>query len=65
MSQYQIPVIELGNDVPKEAVCQVFENVNQKWFWCDVFGELYGGAAEKKFQEINAVKETIYKARGL
>ncbi len=29
MSQYQIPVIELGNDVPKEAVCQVFENVNQ------------------------------------
>lgn len=29
MSQYQIPVIELGGDVPKEAVCQVFENVNQ------------------------------------
>lgn len=29
MSQYQIPVITLGNDVPKEAVCQVFENVNQ------------------------------------
>ncbi len=29
MSQYQIPVIEIGNDVPKEAVCQVFENVNQ------------------------------------
>lgn len=29
MMQYQIPVIELGNDVPKEAVCQVFENVNQ------------------------------------
>ncbi|MDE5784909.1 MAG: DUF262 domain-containing protein [Duncaniella sp.] len=29
MSKYQIPVIELGNDVPKEAVCQVFENVNQ------------------------------------
>jgi len=29
MFQYQIPVIELGNDVPKEAVCQVFENVNQ------------------------------------
>ncbi len=49
MSQYQIPVIELGNDVPKEAVCQVFENVNPKWFWCGVFGELYGGAAEKKF----------------
>lgn len=29
MSAYQIPVIELGSDVPKEAVCQVFENVNQ------------------------------------
>lgn len=29
MSQYLIPVIELGSDVPKEAVCQVFENVNQ------------------------------------
>lgn len=29
MSQYLIPVIELGCDVPKEAVCQVFENVNQ------------------------------------
>lgn len=29
MSKYQIPVIKIGNDVPKEAVCQVFENVNQ------------------------------------
>lgn len=29
ISKYQIPVIELGSDVPKEAVCQVFENVNQ------------------------------------
>lgn len=29
VSQYQIPVIQIGNDVPKEAVCQVFENVNQ------------------------------------
>lgn len=29
MTQYQIPIIELGSDVPKEAVCQVFENVNQ------------------------------------
>ncbi|MCY4088357.1 MAG: DUF262 domain-containing protein [Actinomycetia bacterium] len=26
--QYQVPVIELGKDTPKEAVCQVFENVN-------------------------------------
>ena len=29
MTIYQIPIIELGSDVPKEAVCQVFENVNQ------------------------------------
>lgn len=29
MTNYQIPVIQVGNDVPKEAVCQVFENVNQ------------------------------------
>ena len=29
MTKYQIPVIQIGNDVPKEAVCQVFENVNQ------------------------------------
>lgn len=26
--QYQIPVITLDKDTPKEAVCQVFENVN-------------------------------------
>ena len=26
--QYQIPVIELAKDTPKEAVCQVFEKVN-------------------------------------
>lgn len=29
ITKYQIPVIQVGNDVPKEAVCQVFENVNQ------------------------------------
>lgn len=28
MSKYAIPVINLGKDTPKEAVCQVFENVN-------------------------------------
>lgn len=26
--QYKMPVIALGKDTPKEAVCQVFENVN-------------------------------------
>lgn len=29
VSHYQIPVISLDKDTPKEAVCQVFENVNQ------------------------------------
>lgn len=28
MGQYTIPVITLDKDTPKEAVCQVFENVN-------------------------------------
>ncbi|MBR3743097.1 MAG: DUF262 domain-containing protein [Clostridia bacterium] len=28
VSQYQMPVILLDKDTPKEAVCQVFENVN-------------------------------------
>ena len=28
VSQYQLPVIVLDKDTPKEAVCQVFENVN-------------------------------------
>lgn len=26
--EYQIPVISLGKELPKEAVCQIFENVN-------------------------------------
>ena len=29
VSHYQIPVITLDKETPKEAVCQVFENVNQ------------------------------------
>lgn len=28
MQQYKVPVIQLSKDTPKEAVCQVFENVN-------------------------------------
>ena len=26
--RYQLPVIELSRDTPREAVCQVFEKVN-------------------------------------
>ncbi|MDE5882724.1 MAG: hypothetical protein K2H60_13455 [Muribaculaceae bacterium] len=37
MSKYQIPVIMISNDVPKEAVCQVFENVNQDGVSLTVF----------------------------
>ena len=33
--------------------------------WIDRFPADVRKAAEKKFQEINAAKETIYKARGL
>ena len=29
VTHYKIPVISLDKDTPKEAVCQVFENVNQ------------------------------------
>ena len=39
---YQVPVIELGEDVPKEAVCQVFENVNT------------GGVALSQFELVTA-----------
>ena len=28
IQQYKVPVIQLAKDTPKEAVCQVFENVN-------------------------------------
>lgn len=35
--QYKIPVISLGKDTPKEAVCQVFENVNTSGVSLTVF----------------------------
>ena len=28
IQEYQMPIIQLTNDTPKEAVCQIFENVN-------------------------------------
>lgn len=37
MAKYSIPIIEIGNDVPKEAICQVFENVNQGGVSLSVF----------------------------
>ncbi len=50
MSQYQIPVIELGNDVPKEAVCQVFENVNQGGVSLTVFELVTASFAANNFE---------------
>lgn len=50
MSQYQIPVIELGNDVPKEAVCQVFENVNQGGVSLTVFELVTATFAANNFE---------------
>lgn len=50
MMRYQIPVIELGNDVPKEAVCQVFENVNQGGVSLTVFELVTATFAASNFE---------------
>ena len=36
-SQYQLPVISLGKETPKEAVCAVFEKVNTGGVTLNVF----------------------------
>lgn len=48
--QYQVPVIELGRDTPKEAVCQVFEKVNTGGVTLDVFELLTATFAADDFQ---------------
>lgn len=50
MLHYQIPVIELGSDVPKEAVCQVFENVNQGGVSLTVFELVTATFAAENFE---------------
>lgn len=50
MTQYQIPVIHVGNDVPKEAVCQVFENVNQGGVSLTVFELVTATLAASNFE---------------
>lgn len=50
ISRYQIPVIEVGNDVPKEAVCQVFENVNQGGVSLTVFELVTASFAADNFE---------------
>ena len=48
--QYQVPVIELGKDTPKEAVCQVFEKVNTGGVTLTVFELLTATFAAEDFQ---------------
>lgn len=48
--QYQVPVIELGRDTPKEAVCQVFEKVNTGGVTLTVFELLTATFAADDFQ---------------
>ena len=48
--QYQVPVIELGRDTPREAVCQVFEKVNTGGVTLTVFELLTATFAADDFQ---------------
>ena len=47
--QYQVPVIELGKDTPREAVCQVFEKVNTGGVTLTVFELLTATFAADEF----------------
>ena len=49
-AQYQVPVIELGKETPKEAVCIVFEKVNQGGVSLTVFELLTASFAADDFQ---------------
>ena len=48
--KYQVPVIELGRDTPREAVCQVFEKVNTGGVTLTVFELLTATFAADDFQ---------------
>ena len=64
MSKYQIPVIMISNDVPKEAVCQVFENVNQGGVSLTVFELVTATFAADNFElrkDWDAIWNTISK----
>lgn len=47
--QYQIPVIEMGKETPREAVCQVFEKVNTGGVPLTVFELLTATFAAEEF----------------
>lgn len=71
MMKYQIPVIQVGNDVPKEAVCQVFENVNQGGVSLTVFELVTATLAvddfelrkdwDKIWKELSTYRQLYYK----
>ena len=48
--QYQVPVIEMGKDTPKEAVCQVFEKVNTGGVTLTVFELLTATFAAENYE---------------
>lgn len=50
ITEYMVPVIEIGSDVPKEAVCQVFENVNQGGVSLTVFELVTASFAANNFE---------------
>ena len=68
MTKYQIPVILVGNDVPKEAVCQVFENVNQGGVSLTVFELVTATFAAENFElrkDWDAIWKVLSKYRQL
>ena len=48
--QYQVPLIILGKDTPREAVCQIFEKVNQQGVELNVFELLTASLAAENFR---------------
>lgn len=61
--QYKIPVIKLSKDTPKEAVCQVFENVNTGGVSLTVFELMTATYAADGFQlrkDWNERKKHLY-----
>lgn len=64
--QYKVPVIKLNEDTPKEAVCQVFENVNTRGVPLTVFELLTATFAVDGFQlrkDWSKRKERIHEFR--
>ena len=48
--RYQVPIIILNRDTPKEAVCLIFEKVNQQGVQLNVFELLTASLAAESFQ---------------